>query len=327
MTKSVLPVGLLAVAAFGAFGQEGGTAPEFEAASVKPAAPLNTGALMAGGSMRISMGCSRPDPGRFTCSGMPLRMLLARAYGLKNYQVFGPSWIDSERFDINAKIPAGATQEQLNPMLQKLLADRFQMTVHRETKDLPIYALVVGKNGPKLKESTGDAKGTSADDALAGRGVPPPPSGGGGQQAMMVVRSDSGGAGGGKGLRMRMRNGLSEITGTQATVSNLANMLSTQLNRPVVDETDLKGEYDITLDFAPDDTVRPGGASGAFVFAGPGPVGGAASGTPGAEAREPSSAPSIFSAVQNQLGLKLEPKKAPVETIVVDKAEKLPAEN
>ena len=319
--------GLLAVAAFGAAGQEAAPAPEFEAASVKRAEPLNVGAMMSGGPVRISMGCNQPDPGRFTCTGMPLRMLLVRAYGVKNYQISGPSWIDSERFDIAAKIPAGATQDQFKLMLQKLLADRFQMTVHREAKDLPVYALVIGKNGHKLKESTGDGQGKPIDDTFAGRGVPPPPPpGGGGEQNVMVMRSGSG-PGGRNGVIMTMRNGQAEIIGTKATLASLASMLSGQLNRPVVDETDLKGEYDFTLDFAPDETMRPGGAMGGLVIAGPGVVGGPAPAAPGSEAREPGSAPSIMSAVQNQLGLKLEPKKTPVEMIVVDKAEKIPTEN
>jgi len=282
--------------------------------------------------VRIRMGCSTPDPGRFTCSGMPLRALVVRAYGVKNYQISEPSWMDSERFDIMAKVPAGATPEQVNLMLQKLLADRFQMTVHRETKDLPVYALVVGKNGHKLKASTGDDKGPSVDAALAGRALPPPPSGGGGQQAMMMItRGGTGTAAGQRGLMMTMRNGLNEVVGRKATVSGLANLLSTQLNRPVMDETDLTGEYDFTLDFAPDETMRSGGVLGGIVIAGPGPAagagGGAAPGAPGSETRDPSSAPSIFSAIQNQLGLKLEPKKAPVEIIVVDKADKAPTEN
>jgi uncharacterized protein (TIGR03435 family) len=334
MTKSVLPVGLLALAAFGAFGQEGAKAPEFEAASIKPSEPLNTGAMMAGGRMQIRMGCSTPDPGRFNCTGMPLRMLVVRAYGVKNYQVSGPAWMDSDRFDVNAKIPAGATQDQFKLMLQKLLADRFQMTVHRENKEMPVYALVVGKNGPKLKPAADEqGKESPADDALAGRGIPPPPPGGGGQQNVMVMRSGGPGrTGGGGSVTMSTRNGLSELVAKKSTVADLAGILSNQVDRPVVDQTGIQGEFDFTLDFAPDESMRPSGPMGGMAIGVPGPSagsggGGAAPGTPGAEPRDPSSAPSIFSAIQNQLGLKLEPKKAPMETIVVEKAEKLPAEN
>ncbi len=335
MTKSVLPIGLLALAAFEAFGQEGAKAPEFEAASIKPAEPLNTGAMMAGGRMQISMGCSQPDPGRFTCTGMPLRMLVVRAYGVKNYQVSGPAWMDSDRFDVNAKIPAGATQDQFRLMLQKLLADRFHMTVHRENKEMPVYALVVGKNGPKLKPAAEDpGKEPTVDEALAGRGVPPPPPGGGGEpQNVMVMRSGGAGGTGSRGsVMMTTRNGLSELIAKKSTLADLAGILSSQVDRPVLDQTDIKGEFDFTLDFAPDENMRSGGRMGGMVMSVPGPMagsggGGAAPGAPGSETRDPSSAPSIFSGVQNQLGLKLEPKKAPMETIVVDKAEKIPAEN
>jgi uncharacterized protein (TIGR03435 family) len=332
MTKALLSTGLMVCAASAAFGQDAASAPEFEAASVKPAEPLDTGAMMAGGRISIRFGCSSADPGRLTCSGMPLRALLVRAFGIKNYQFSGPGWMDSERFDIVAKVPAGATPEQVNLMLQKLLVDRFQMTVHRETKELPIYALVVGKNGHKLKEPAPGGKESPIDAALAGRGAPPPPppAGGGGELGMIMMRS--GGPNTKSGLMTMMRNGLIEIVGTKATVSILAGALSSQVNRPVVDETGLQGEYDFTLDFAPDETVRPGGASGAFVMTVPGPAPGpggtgAAPAAPGSETRDPASAASLFTAIQSQLGLKLEPKKGPVEMVVVDKAEKAPGAN
>jgi uncharacterized protein (TIGR03435 family) len=240
--------------------------------------------------------------------------------------------MDSERFDIVAKVPAGATPEQVNLMLQKLLVDRFQMTVHREAKELPVYALVVGKNGHKLKEPAPGGKESPIDAALAGRGAPPPPppAGGGGELGMIMMRS--GGPNTKSGLMTMMRNGLIEIVGTKATVSILAGALSSQVNRPVVDETGLQGEYDFTLDFAPDETVRPGGASGAFVMTVPGPAPGpggtgAAPAAPGSVTRDPASAASLFTAIQSQLGLKLEPKKGPVEMVVVDKAEKAPGAN
>jgi uncharacterized protein (TIGR03435 family) len=330
MTKALLSTGLMVCAALAAFGQGAATAPEFEAASVKPAEPLDTGAMMAGGRISIRFGCSSADPGRLTCSGMPLRALLVRAFGIKNYQFSGPGWMDSERFDIVAKVPAGATPEQVNLMLQKLLVDRFQMTVHRETKELPIYALVVGKNGHKLKEPAPGGKESPIEAALAGRGAPPPPPpGGGGELGMIMMRS--GGPNTKSGLMTMMRNGLIEIVGTKATVSILAGALSSQVNRPVVDETGLKGEYDFTLDFARDETVPFGGASGGMTIAVPGPGGTgaapAAPAAPGSETRDPAPAASLFTAIQSQLGLKLEPKKGPVEMVVVDKAEKVPSAN
>lgn len=328
MTKALLSASLLVWAAIPAPAQEAVAEPEFEAASIKPAEPLNTGSMTSGGQIRIRMGCDRPDPGRFTCSGMPLRALVVRAYGVKNYQVSEPGWMDSERFDVVAKVPPGATPEQFDRMLQKLLTDRFRMTVHHETRELPVYALVVGKGGHKLRKSVEDGKESQVNAALADRGAlpPPPPPGGTGQQSVMVM--SGGGAGAKGGLMMTMRDGLSEVVGGKVTLSSLASLLSTQLNRPVVDETGLTGDYDFTLDFAPDETMRPGASSGALVLSVPGPVAGSGGGgAAGSEPRDPSTAPSIFSAIQSQLGLKLEPKKGAVDMIVVDRAEKAPSGN
>ncbi len=326
MNNAPLSAGLLVFAALAAFGQQSTPAPEFEVASIKPAEPLNTSAMMSGGQIQFRMGCELPDPGRFTCSGMPLRGMLMKAFGVKIYQFSGPAWMASERFDIVAKVPAGATPEQVNLMLQKLLVDRFQIAWHRENKELPVYALVVGKNGHKLKAPAPGGNESRFEAALEGRGVPPPPAGGGGEVGMMAMRTGGEGAKG--GIMMSTRNGLIELTGSQAAVSSLAGILATQVDRPVVDETGLKGEYDFTLAFARDDTVRPGGASGAFVMTVPG-AGGAPPPppTPGSDKSDPSPASSIFTAIQNQLGLKLEAKKDTVEIIVVDKAEKVPVAN
>src|SRR5664279_6215744 len=110
-------------------------------------------------------------------------MILTNAYGVKNYQVTGPGWLDTERYDITAKVPKGATKDDLKLMLQGLLAERFKLTLHHETKELPMYALVVGKGGPKLKESVEDdatASGAAPQGGTAGSGgpsasAPPPP--------------------------------------------------------------------------------------------------------------------------------------------------------
>ena len=85
-----------------------------------------------------------------------MKNVLTNAYGVKGFQISGPGWLDSERYDIVAKLPRGATKAEFMVMLQNLLAERFKLTLHREKKDLPMYALVVGKNGPKLKESVED---------------------------------------------------------------------------------------------------------------------------------------------------------------------------
>lgn len=120
-------------------------APAFEVASVK----RNVATRVPG-----STGLSRSeDPGRIAYTGISLWMVLMRAYDVKGYQIVGPSWMDTERYDIVAKPPAGAGKEQIPAMLQHLLVERFRMTVRRETREQPVYALTVGKNGPNLKKT------------------------------------------------------------------------------------------------------------------------------------------------------------------------------
>ncbi len=137
-----------------------GGAMAFEVASVKPAAPQPPG------QFRISMG---GDPGRVDYQGVSLKILIERAYQIKSYQVTGPDWLDSERFDVVAKLPDGAKPEDVPKMLQTLLAERFKLTVHREQKTLPVYALGVGKNGPKLQKSGGESPGFRVSFSPEGR--------------------------------------------------------------------------------------------------------------------------------------------------------------
>ncbi len=147
--------------------------PAFEVASVKPADPQPMGKMM------IGVGC---DKQRCTYTNVNLKLLLSEAYKLKQNQISGPSWLDTERFDILAKIPDGVAETQVPAMLQALLAERFQMTLHKETRDTAIYALLVGKGGPKMEkvEDAPDAPpgdgprpalaGAAMAGAMAGRG-------------------------------------------------------------------------------------------------------------------------------------------------------------
>ena len=252
----------------------------FEVASIKPAAGQEMGRF------RISMG---GDPGRVDYQGVPLRMLIERAYSIKPYQLSGPAWIDSERFDVAAKIPDGAKQTDVPKMLQALLAERFKMITHNEQKTLPIYALVVGKSGPKLKETT--------DPSRAG-------------QVNMQM--------GAKGRQISAKFDMDAFVG----------MLSRMLDRPVVDATELKGTYEIALEWMPDESER--GMMGAVRMPLPGGGGGAGVAV-GGEGRSSESndshAPNLFAALQEQLGLKLEPRKGPVDVVVVDSIEKTPTQN
>src|SRR5947209_8710373 len=136
-------------------------AQSFEVASIKPAPPpSDPHKFMVG----MRGGPGTPDPGQITYSNVTIRNVLMNAYDVKEFQISGPAWLNNERYDITAKVPPGTTKEQFKLMLQNLLAERFKVTLHHETKDLPMFALVVAKGGSKLKESAP---------------LPPPPTDGG----------------------------------------------------------------------------------------------------------------------------------------------------
>src|SRR5262245_6496527 len=147
MRRVVTGASLLPVIISAGLAQTKGASPSFEVASVKPAAPQQAGMFRIG----MRGGPGTPDPGQLTYNNVALRNVIMNAYDVRTYQINGPKWIDSERFDIVAKIPPGTSKEDFRLMLQNLLAERFGLKLHKETKDLPSYALVVGKNGPKLK--------------------------------------------------------------------------------------------------------------------------------------------------------------------------------
>jgi uncharacterized protein (TIGR03435 family) len=283
-------------------------------ASVKPAAPIigNRIAVMLRG------GPGTPDPGQITYSNVTVKNVLTAGYGVKSFQISGPGWLDSERYDIVAKVPRGATKAEFMVMLQNLLAERFKLTLHREKKDLPMYALVVGKNGPKLKESVDDPKAGGA--AVDGPPLPPGklPMG---KDGFPVLPPGVGGRG---GTSMVLMNGNARMTANGQTMAGLAEMLSNQLDLPVVDMTGLTGKYDYTLYFAPEGLAGmrlPGGLPP------PPPPGEAGGGMPAANAPDAQSNPNLFTALQEQLGLKLEQRKGPVDLLVIDHLEKAPIEN
>ncbi len=309
------PLIFLALTSCVAFAQQSGSLPSFEVASVKPAAP------QAAGRIRVMMG---GDPGMLNYSNVSLRDIIRIAYSVKEYQISGPDWLNSQRFDIVAKLPAGASNDDKPLMLQSLLAERFKLALHREKKELPAYALVVAKNGPKLKDAEPIPEGT-----------PPPPLPGdgpmGGREGGRYTVGRNGVpqiAPGRGGAFMQMGRG--HLVANRIPVSGFAEMLGRQLDRPVVDETGLKGDYDFVLDWTPE----PG--EGAAFGAGlptkgsepgpppppPGENVAPAAATPDAPARPP-----LTVAIQQQLGLKLETKKLPAELLVIDRIEKVPTEN
>jgi len=276
MAAGLLAASLLAGAAFASPAQETTPAPEFEAASIKPAAPSVFDRFPAS----VKLPCYNPDPSRFECHSYSLRDLLLNAYGIADYQLSGPDWMSLAKFDIVAKLPAGAGKSQSQAMLQRLLADRFRVTVHRENREMAGYALTVGPHGFKLKESRGPAK-RDPDDPRKG-----------GFQAETEAKIAA-------GIPVAGLNGWRT---SYAEINWLTGMLSRELGKPVVDETGLTGKYDFSLEFSAGQP-NPAIESGA------------------------SPAPSLFQVVQNELGLKLEPRKVSREAMVVDQAERMPTPN
>ncbi len=311
---------LLFVAPALAIAQTGGAPTEFEVAVIKPFVPP---APQAGRAMAMRKGGGGPgtsDPGQITRNGISLKNLIMTAYAVKGYQVSGPPWLDTERFSIVAKVPPGATKEQVPIMWRNLLAERFLLKLHRETREIPVYEIVPGKNGPKLKES--EPPREAAKDRPDAN-IPP-------QGPMRPTFGPDGCPvfpGGRGGTSMMMMPGRFRICAKQTTIEGLAEMLTLQLNRPVFDKTGLKAKYDFKLEYEPEGSagmmIGPAGNAlmGSAAQSGPPPEGGI-SAVPG-----PEPAPPIFAAFQNQLGLKLEPKKAPAEILVIDKMEKTPTDN
>ncbi len=276
----------------------------FEVASIKP---------NNSGDGRVMM---QMQPGQFRATNVTLRLLIRNAYQLQDSQITGgPSWIASDHFDLIAKMPdgfqqtpgpppaAGGPPTPVQQMMRALLAERFKLATHNETKDSPIYALVVarsdGKLGPQLKKSDTDCAAVLA--AARGRGpgaMPPPPGGPGGR--------------GGDNFPCGIRIGPGALTMGGTPLTNFAQSLGMFAGRIVLDRTGLTGAYDVNLTWTPDQMPRPAGGGDQ-----PPLINGAAVDPNG---------PSLFTAVQEQLGLKLDSQRGPVETLVIDHAEK-PVEN
>jgi uncharacterized protein (TIGR03435 family) len=269
--------------------------------------------------MGMQGGPGNKDPELYRCNNCNIPMLIMKAYDIQHYQLSSPSWMDTVRFDISARVPVGATKEQFNLMLQNLLAERFKLAIHRDQKEMQVYDLVIAKGGLKIKESVEEpAKDEPADDTL-----PPPPPGGRGGRGPNV---DKDGypiiPKGCNGCIMVVGGGKARLHLEKDTMKGLAEMLASQLGKPVTDATGLKGKYDFDLTF---DMEQMGMGRGGLA---PPPGGGAASGAGGNSPLADSEfGVPILGAVQSQLGLRLEPKKGQVEMIVVDHAEKVPTEN
>ncbi len=319
-----------------AFAQAPAAAPAFEVATIKPAPALDPSKIASG---QLHLGMST-DAGRVDIGFFSLADLIRTAYRVKPYQLSGPGWMSEQRWDIEAKIPEGASADQVPEMLQALLADRFKLTIHRSTTEHSIYALIVGKNGSKLKEAAPDPAPApaAAPGAEPGDGQPAAPAKGelviGAGENQVRVTRDPAGRGANVSspkfgqMKVSMGDaGAMRMEFSKMKMAGLVDILTPFVDRPVLDMTELKGSYQVGLDLTLEDMMKVARSAGmgAGVPVAQFPVPGATvSGSPLNAASTPSG--SVFSAIE-KLGLKLDPRKAAVEMIVVDHLEKTPTEN
>jgi uncharacterized protein (TIGR03435 family) len=288
----------------------------FDVASVKSAAPLVPDGR---GMIRFvgpTGGPGSKDPGRIHYPYMTLKNLLMNAYNVKSHQISGPPWINSERFDVDATMPPDTTKEQFRVMLQNLLVERFQLKLHHETKELPMYALILSKKSPKMKESATPAPQSAEDGPPPNMPLGPPKMGADGFPILPAQIQSR------PGIYSMMMPNRARLVGQQQTMEDLANRLTMILDRPVSDATGLTAKYDFTLSYSPEGLSSPLGPLPPLPPRPPSDSGPGPGPTPDAEPP-----PDIFTAIQSDLGLKLDPKKGPVDLIVIDHVEKTPTAN
>jgi uncharacterized protein (TIGR03435 family) len=268
----------------------------FGAVSIKPASPNLPDGRIVVGMLPPTGGPGTGDPGRIRWQIVSLKLLVRTAYPTNlTDKITGPDWMDGVFFQVEATMPPDTTKDQLRVMLRNLLADRFKLKIHQESKESPTYSLVIAKGGPKMKESsaaTGSTVSPSSLPATAGAGPqltadgfpvhPNIPSTGTGMFSTLGVN----------GIR---------LTARQQTMQDLAHALAAFSSRPLTNDTGLTAEYDFILTFA-----KPGLPT-----------------SPDAD----DALPDIFTALEPQLGLKLESKRGSADVIVVDHIEKVPTQN
>jgi uncharacterized protein (TIGR03435 family) len=265
---------LLALIASSAEGQVPGDVPAFEVTSVRP----RTGDTPSGPIPNA--------PDRFVRPNVAVSQLIEYAYEVREFQVIGgPGWVRSDRFEVSAKAETSVPQAQMRLMVQRLLAERFGLVVHRETREMDTYTLVTarrdGRLGEKMRSSERDCGPIiDAGNPRPRQGDEPPPC------AWFVA----------------LMNGLARLRLTGIRVPRFAAVLEPMATRKIVDRTNIDGTYDIELDFLPD-----AGLLGLRI--------------PNATALQQSDIPPLTTAIQDQLGLKLESERAPVEVILIDKAQ------
>jgi uncharacterized protein (TIGR03435 family) len=270
--------------------------PAFDVASIRPAAE--------GGLPQGAMAGLRLDGAQVRTAYLSLKDYVGMAYRLKPYQVAGPDWLATQRFDVAATLPDGALPDQVPAMFQTLLEERFQLKFHREPKDLPVYALEVAPAGLKMTEAPPDPELENIDAK-----APQEFSGGGSNQGVSINL--------GRGSSITFANNRFEAK--RLNMDGLASTLERFLDRPVVDKTALKGNYDLSLDLTAEDyrsmLIRSAVVAGVVL---PPEVLRLIDGSPAPT--------SLFDAL-DKLGLKLVTRKAPLDVLVVDKISKTPTEN
>lgn len=269
------------------------TAPAFEIASIRQNKRCRSGPFNSI-DLNVWKGPFGSAHGRFKRECIPLEVLIELAYNAKGFQVAGaPSWTISDRYDVNAKAEGDANFEQMRPMLQSLLADRCQLTLHRETKELPVYELVAANGGHKIMEPK------EGSCVTFGPNTPRPPF----DFNRPVHRCG--------GITRRILSGPPErrdrLDGFRISMRELIKIISDDVGRPVLDKTGFAAMFDLHLEFSP--STVAGGIDGDGY-----------SGTPAASANL--SVPSIFTALQRQLGLRLQSAKGPAEVLVIDRVER-----
>ena len=273
---------------------EAQTGPAFEVASIRPANGQT-------GDYSVTLGL-RID-GVQIHGQMALKEYIRIAYRLKDYQISGPDWIGSEKFDITAKIPEGVSPGQTPEMLQGLLTERFQLKTHREKKEFPVYALEIAKGGLKVSENASDPDRDNPN---------------------LKEPIERSGTGSGQGVSVNLGRGSSytfannRFEGKKLTMAELAGSLDQFLDRPVVDLTNLTGRYDFTFDITEEDyrnmLIRAGVNRGLAL-------------PPEALRLLDTGSPvSLFRAAE-KLGLKLDARKVPLDLLVIDEIHKTPTEN
>lgn len=281
------------------YGQTADQALQFDVASVKavppPVGPNN------GSSRGCFGGPGSSDPVRYTCANASVSLIVIQAYGLKPYQLRPPARTDTYRFNVEAKVPLGATADQVKVMLRNLLAERFKLAFHYQKTETQAYALVVAKGGLKIKESASLFSVAPSEGGAA----PPKPRPVTDADGFTYFAPRN-------GMVVSRANGLTRWVGNNVPLDQFAGLSNSLTGQPVIDSTGLKGKYDFSWTFSSDNVSEH---------------------APAAQPDDGSVVPvgevglTIFAALEKQLGLKLESRKITIDAFVIDHAEKTPVEN